>query len=104
MVAADNAVSGQSGSGGGEAARDSSASAPDIRCRLTGPVEFVNAHERKVAFPLQAPGVNVFSIAAFLELAKAVEFSRLESAVLELRDATHLVNAFLALAKLRLKY
>jgi hypothetical protein len=97
LVAADNDVP----ASGAEAKVDTSADAPDIRCRLTGPVELVNVHEGKLAFPLRAPGVAVFTIDAFLEQARAVEFSRLESAVLELRDENHLVNSLLALAKLR---
>jgi hypothetical protein len=101
MVAADNAITGNSGSGGAEASRDPSANAPDIRCRTTGPVELVNAPEGKLAFPLRPPGVAVFTISAFLEQARAVEFSQLESAVLELQDETHRVNGLLALAKLR---
>jgi hypothetical protein len=99
MVAADNAAVGNPG---GSANGDSSANAPDIRCRATGPVEMVQTHESKLAFPLRAPGVDVFTIDAFLERAKAAEFSLLESAVLELKDETHLVNGLLALAKLRL--
>jgi hypothetical protein len=100
LVASDNAVAGNSGSGGAEGGA-SSANAPDIRCRAAGPVEMVQAHESKLAFPLRAPGVDVFTISAFLEQAKAAEFPQLESAVLELRDETHMVNGLLALAKLR---
>ena len=100
LVATDNAVAGKSGSGGTEGSA-SSANAPDIRCRATGPVEMVNVHGSTLAFPLRAPGVDVFTISAFLEQARAVEFSQLESAVLELKDETHLVNGLLALAKLR---
>jgi hypothetical protein len=95
LVAADNNAAASSGSG-------SSATTPDIRCRLTGPVEFVSTHERKLAFPLRAPGVEVFTIDALMERARAIELSKLESAVLELRDEAHQVNALLALAKLRL--
>jgi hypothetical protein len=93
MVAAENAVA---------ANADSSASAPEVRCRTTGPVELVNVQGGKLAFPLRAPGVDVFTISAFLEPAKAAEFGQLESAVLELHDETHLVDGLLALAKLRL--
>ena len=93
MVAAENAVA---------ANADESASAPDIRCRVTGPVELVNVQGGKLAFPLRAPGVDVFTISAFLERAKGAEFAQLESAVLELHDESHLVDGLLALAKLRL--
>ena len=99
-VAADNAAAAALAKAG-TAMPDSFAAG--IRCRVTGPVELVNVHGHKLAFPLRPPSLDAFALEAFLERAQAVGFDKLESAVLELRDESQLVNALLALAKLRVR-
>jgi hypothetical protein len=92
LVSADNAA---------EAAHNPP-EAPDIRCRSTGPEEFVKSHETLLAFPLRPPRVTTFTAEALLQQTTPGDSSRFAPAVLGLRDETHLVNALLALAKLAL--
>jgi hypothetical protein len=85
----------------GGAPQTRSEGAPNIQCRTTGPVELVNAGERRFAFRLGIPGEAAFTLSALLERARASDFSKLVSAVTELGDENRLVGALLALAKLR---
>jgi hypothetical protein len=68
-----------------------------------GFVEVVQGGQHQQSFPLRVTGVSAFSLEDFLTQAKDMDFPRLVATVEQLRDEIHLVKAYLALARLRLK-
>ena len=79
--------------------RDSSLILPGNR----GFYEAVQTQRGRHNFGLHVPGVNAFTLTAFLAAADAKDYERLSAAILGLRDETTQAAAWVTLAQLRLK-